>query len=294
MARRPYTRSTELTSIRQQVVWRKIAKLRQTTIDNRSKTSAGWLVGLLLFFSFPAQAEQSSIENSNEKSNPRHRIDLTGVFLDAQVNNSVNGLLGYTFSLNERSNLSVTLPYVDPALNTGGDSGFGDLVTSFSFVPSANISANPWVPRTVGSGIAVSAPTGNADEGRGLDTWVVFPFLGVVLPLSERFFFAPQIGYLHSIDTTVSGGKLRMMTIDTGLSFVTLTGFWVSYFPKFARDLETDDWSINHRLGIGKMFTRNFGLSFDYTFVDRFNFGTDIPAESGFDQLLELNLHFTF
>ena len=257
--------------------------------SGRFALAAGLLACALLLLSGRTEAEQDS-----ESSDSRHRIDFTGVFLDAQSSDAINGLLGYTYNLNQRSNISIALPYLDPDLNTGGNSGFGDLITSFSFVPSAQISANPWVPRTVGSGIAVSAPLGDADEGRSLDTWVVFPFLGVVLPFAEQFFFAPQLGYLHSINRTASGSKLRIMTLETGFSYVSLSGFWASYFPKFARDFETDDWSIDHRVGVGKMFTRNFGLSFDYTFVDRFNFGTDLPIESGFDHLLELNIHFTF
>lgn len=257
-------------------------------ICSRLKIASCYLVCIFLLGT-PVAANEAS-----NKDDPRHRIDLTGVFFEGQSSDSLNGVVGYTYNLGARSNISFALPYLDPDLDRGGDSGIGDLIASFSFVPSARISANPWVPRTVGSGIAVSAPTGKADEGRSLDTWVVFPFLGVVLPINEQFFFAPQVGYLHSIDRTASGGRLRIMTLETGLSYVSLTGFWVSYFPKFARDFETDEWSINHRIGLGKMFTRNFGISFDYTFVDRFNFGTDISIEDGFDQLLELNVHFTF
>jgi hypothetical protein len=36
------------------------------------------------------------------------------------------------------------------------------------------------------------------------------------------------------------------------------------------------------------------GVSFDYSFIERFSFGSNLPGESGFDEQLELNVHFTF
>jgi hypothetical protein len=238
---------------------------------------------------------QDEVENDADGPDaPRHRIDLTGVFLNGETSDSLNGLVSYAYNVTENSNLTLTTPYLDPNLDEGGNSGFGDLVAAYSIVPSVKIGVNPWVPRTVGSGLAVLIPTGNAKENRSLDTWVVFPFLGLVQPLSDRLFIAPQIGYLHSLDATAAGTKLRLVTAEMGFSFVAFNGFWASYFPQFVRDLETDDWAISHRLSVGKKLSQKFGISVDYVFVDQYSFGNDAPQDSGFDKQLEANFHFIF
>jgi hypothetical protein len=222
----------------------------------------------------------------------RHRFDISAVFLGGVNGDSINGILGYTYNMTSNSNFSVAIPYLDPDTATGSNSGLGDTVFSFSFVPLVEVSANPWVPRAVGTGISIIAPTGNANEGRSFDTWLFTPYVGLVIPLTDQFFFAPQLGYVHSLDRTVAGTHLRLAFAEIGVAYVSVEGFWASYFPRFAFDLERDDWAIDHRLSLGKMVTEKFGLSIDYVFVERFNFGSEIPNATGFDSQIELNVHF--
>lgn len=242
-------------------------------------------------------AQDEVLNGSGEDSArdyPRHRINLGALFLDQVSSDSFNGIVGYTYNLTHNANIGVTVPYIDPDTSAAGNSGIGDTIVALSFVPSVRIGANPWVPRTVGTGIAVLAPTGDPDERRSLDSWVVAPYLGLIIPLSEKFFFAPQLGYVHSLDKTAAGTDLRIAFAETGFGFVAFNGFWASYFPNFSFDVESDDWAINHRLAIGKMLSKNFGLSVDYTYIERFNFGSNLPGESGFDRQIDLNVHFAF
>jgi hypothetical protein len=245
-------------------------------------------------YSLADDEDQDDPSVERVRSQPRHRIDVSAVFLDNVSADSVNGVVDYTYNLNSKSNISVSVPFVDPNTSTGGNSGIGDTVMAFSYVPSVTVSANPWVPRTVGSGFAALAPTGSAKDGRSLDTWVLTPFLGLVIPITDRVFIAPQVGYVHSVDKTIAGTDLRLAYGELGVSFVAFNGFWSSYFPKFVRDLESDEWAVNHRLGVGKMLSTRFGLSIDYSFIERFNFGSDLPAQSGFDELIELRMHYAF
>lgn len=225
---------------------------------------------------------------------PRHRIDLTAFFLDTLSADSANGLLGYTYSLTSNSIINISIPYLNPDIRIAGDSGFGDTVFSFSYIPSIKVGANPWMPRTVGTGIAVLMPTGNSSQGRSADAWVVSPYLGLIIPLTDRLFFAPQLGYVHSLDRISDGSDLRLAFAELGLGFVAKNGFWSSYFPKFSRDFESDNWAINHRFALGKMLSEKFGLSIDYSLIERFDFGNDLPGPSGFDEAIELNIHFAF
>lgn len=238
--------------------------------------------------------DRDSRSDGSTRPQPRHRIDISAIFLDSVSADSLNGILGYTYNFTSNSNFNISVPYLDPERGMGGNSGFGDATMALSFVPSVIVSANPWVPRTVGTGVAILVPTGNANEGRSLDTWVVAPYLGFVIPLTDRVFLAPQLGYIHSVDKTVADTDLRLVFGEVGLSFVAFNGFWSSYFPQFVRDLESDKWAINHRFAIGKMLSQNVGVSMDYTFIERFNFGSDLPGEAGFDEQIQVNVHFAF
>jgi len=82
----------------------------------------------------------------------------------------LSGRISYAYSANDNSNLQLSVPYLDPDLDAGGNSRFGDLVAALSFVPSLRLGVNPWVPRTIGSGLTLLMPTGDAKEGRRLDT----------------------------------------------------------------------------------------------------------------------------
>jgi len=245
----------------------------------------------------PLCADDNGANNQSRESKEfiaRHRVDVTTIFVDSISSDSANGLLGYTYNLTGNSNISAVVPYLDPDFEQGGDSGFGDLLVSFSITPFSKLSANPWVPRTVGSGVALWIPTGSERDGRTLGSFIAMPYLGLVIPMGERFFFAPQVGYVHSFSKTVSGTNYRVLTAETGIAYIAENGFWISYFPQVLRDLESNEWAIDHRLAVGMMFSPRFGMSFDYVFVDRYSFGSNLPVEAGFDEQIELSLHFTF
>jgi len=254
------------------------------------------LACIATFFFAAASRAADEVEQPDEAEvlESRHRIDIGALFFDSVSADSLNGTIGYTYNLTSKSNVNVTVPYLDPDTGMGGNSGLGDVVIAYSYAPTTTMTAHPWVPRTVGTGIAVLAPTGDAKKGRSLDTWVISPYLGLVVPLSGRFFFAPQLGYMHSLDKTVGDTDLRLAFAEIGFGFVAINGFWTSYFPRITRDLETDDWAVDHRFAVGKMLTEKVGVSFDYSLVERFNFGSDLPAESGHDELMELTVHFAF
>jgi hypothetical protein len=265
--------------------------------DNGQHRLFGILIVAAACFTFSQSVVANDVEDAESGSTdaaPRHRVDISAVFLDGDSTDSLSGILGYTYTLTSNTILNVTVPYLDPDRSTGKNSGFGDTLISLSFVPVVKVGANPWVPRTVGTGISILAPTGNVDEGRSFDTWVITPYLGLVIPLSDRFFLAPQLGYVHSLDEIATGVDLRLAFAEVGFAYVSFDGFWASYFPRFAFDLERDDWAIDHRVSIGKMVTSSVGFSVDYVFIERFNFGSDTPNADGFDRQIELNVHFAF
>lgn len=248
----------------------------------------------IVLFVWLSAASVAVLADDPEDELPRHRIDIGTSFLNTIAVDSFVATVGYTYNVTRSSNFNVTLPLIDPDTELSGDSGTGDLIAAYSWVPSLRVGANPWVPRTVGTGIAILAPTGSVSAGRSLDAWIVAPYAGLVLPMTDRFIIAPQAGYIHSLDRTADNVNLRLVYTELGFSFVALNGFWITYLPQLVRDLEAADWSTNHRLSIGKMFSRRFGASIDHAWFERFNFGSDVPGERGYDRQVDLNIHFTF
>lgn len=247
----------------------------------------------ICFASGDTMSSATTSDSSVEKT-ARHRLDLTTLFFDEIDSNSATFLFAYTYNLNANSNVSFALPYQDPDVGRAGDSGIGDLNITFSYTPDIALNASPWVPKKVGSGISVLLPTADSTRMGSPDTTIITPFLGFVFPIQSNIAVYPSIAYTHSLKKTAIGTDIRLITAEIGMFYVTPYDFWISYFPSAIRDLETDDTGVNHRLTIGKQITRHFGISFDYSRIDRVNFTIDLPNENGFDKLYELNMHFTF
>jgi len=224
---------------------------------------------------------------------PRHRFDGSFAFLDSADVDSSFLLLSYTYSLKQTVNLSLTLPLIDPDVGTSGTNYEpGDLGIAISWVPFFEISANPWVPKSVGTGLFVLVPTGQAP--RTFDAWVINPFLGFVLPLSDHWFFLPQGAMYWGLDRTAFGTDVEVFSLSAGLTYVSDSGFWATVNAELARDFFFDETAVNWEATVGKMFSPRFGLSadfFNYELLDPF---TGVPLGSTGDTQININLHFTF
>ena len=115
----------------------------------------------IVLFVWLSAASVAVLADDPEDELPRHRIDIGTSFLNTIAVDSFVATVGYTYNVTRSSNFNVTLPLIDPDTELSGDSGTGDLIAAYSWVPSLRVGANPWVPRTVGTGIAILAPTGS-------------------------------------------------------------------------------------------------------------------------------------
>lgn len=209
-----------------------------------------------------ASDNTSTITTSTQpaKKTARHRLDLTTLFLDEIDTNSATLIFGYTYNLNAKSNLSFALPYQDADTGRTGDSGIGDLIITFSYIPSISLSANPWVPKAVGSGVSLLLPTADSDRMENPDATIVTPFIGFVFPILSDFAVYPSLAYTHSLERTAIGTDVRLVTAEVDMTYVSPHAFWVSYAPAIIRDLEIDDTAVNHRLTIRKKDHPTFRL----------------------------------
>jgi hypothetical protein len=233
-------------------------------------------------------------DGSPAASAPRHRLDSSLSFLDTVDLDSLHLEIAYTYSLTPNANLSLTLPLVDGDVDKRGGYGIGDLGLSVSFTPFTAIAANPWVPKTVGTGLAAVLPTGNPDKNRGQGVFVLGPFVGGVFFLSDRFFVTPQLGYFHSFGEPAAGVDIRLGTASIGLTFVSFNGFWVAPLVELARDFEAGELAFNYDIIVGKMFSSGLGVSvwyFDYELLDPV---TGAGRGRAGDRQIAVNLHVTF
>jgi hypothetical protein len=74
------------------------------------------LAMLIVTMGQAADMNENDPLSESESDEPRHRVDISAIFLDSVSSDSVNGLLGYTYSLTSNSNISAVLPYLDPDL----------------------------------------------------------------------------------------------------------------------------------------------------------------------------------
>lgn len=229
-----------------------------------------------------------------EKTTPLNRLDFTAAFFNSVDLDKLTGLLGYTRNLSSNSNLNVRVAYLDSRFGLSGGMGIGDTTLTWSYLPKQRITVGPWFPRVVGSGIAVTLPTGNEDEGRGLGSTILTPFIGTVYSVTDTFSITPNLAYAYSIDPILTGTDVRVAQIELGFTVVRKDGWWGSGFFGYFYDFETDNTSFGTRLSAGKVFTNGWGLAAHYIDIEGFIPGVQPGADPAFNQLYELTVSYGF
>jgi len=235
-----------------------------------------------------------SSEASEEKDIPLNRIDFTSAYLDTVNTDSFTGIFGYTRSVSSQSNLSINLAYLDARFGSTGGSGFGDTTFTFAYLPNAQMSVAPWLPRIVGSGISVTIPIGNEKQGRGLGSAVVTPFIGTRIPLSKSFSITPTLAYAYSTDKIITGKNVRVALLDLGLTWTGKTGWWASIYAGYIRDFESDNTSTGGRISAGKVFANGLGLSAHFIDLETFRPGLPPQIRGQFNQVYEISIQYGF
>lgn len=234
-------------------------------------------------------------EAGQDVTGSRHRADLSLVFHDGLDANSFSGLFEYTYNLGPRSNLGVLVPYLDSKLDEPGGTGVGDVSLTWSWAPFVSVSAAPWIPRRVGSGISLTLPTGNASDLRGLDATILTPFVGLVVPIgATRFSVFPSFTYSHSMGSVSTGEDLRVGTADLGINWLGEAGWWVTVYCTYIKDFESSKTYLNKAISVGRSFGKGWGLSIDLSESEFFLPGENVPGTRSYERDLIVNLHYNF
>ena len=230
----------------------------------------------------------------------KHRLDLTYLDLETFDTNQIYNvvLFGYTRTFNSdmRAGIRTGIAFIQdrpspdsPSTQTINEVGPSDTVLTFQYDFSQRLTASPWVPNTLGLNAQLNIPTGDEEEGLGLDTWLLSFGAGWGVNLVKGFWLQPAIGY----EFTFSEGDLavpsRRAYATVPLIWISPSGFWIGYAPTLAYEREDHKWLHDRGLTVGKMFRNGLGLSLDYGSLDRVG---PVPAPD--DAQLVLNLYYQF
>jgi hypothetical protein len=238
--------------------------------------------------------------NAGDSSNGKHRLDLT--YLDIEASETKDFLnvvlLGYTRTFGSDVRVGVQTGVAFSSNSPSPDSistqkvtedGLSDTIFTFQYDFNERLTTNPWVPDTLGLFAQLSAPTGNADAGLGIDAWMLSVGGGWGFELGKNIWLAPALGF----DSTFAEGDLATATqriyATSPIIWLSESGLWIGYAATIAREVDAHEWLYDGMLTVGKMFSNGLGLSLDYGSIDRVG-----PVKIDDDAQLYLNFYFQF
>ena len=171
----------------------------------------------------------------------------------------------YTQVFATHHQIALTAPLVDEGLDSSINMSAGDLGFGYSYAPGHALNASPWVPSDVGTGFGLSIPTGDPDKGTGLGSYVVAPRLGFIKRLGSDFVISPTITYEHSFKEQADGVEVREWVLGVSIIYVGPRTLWVQWVPSYIADTNLDVGAFETTITVGKLFTRHFAMSLDFT-----------------------------
>jgi hypothetical protein len=259
------------------------------------------LVAATLAGTAASGAEASVVQESiNEEAtsgaatteNPRNRVDFGAERFDAEGGRSLIGFLNYSWVPHSNHALAATVLLIGSEYSETEGSGVGDLRLQYSFVPSAKLTASPWVPTSLGMGFGLIIPTGDPEKGTGDDRWVAIPTIGWVANITKRLAILPTLQYFDTFREGESGQEFSAANLELGFLYVTRSEFWVNYTPSIFRDFEpVEDTNVDHTLILGKQFTRVLAMSLTLGTVERGPVQSE-DFQRGADRRAGLTFHF--
>ena len=236
------------------------------------------LIATALLFTLlpPAEAAQNVVDDPDPKDNgdtnsvsdepapsASQRLDFGIDFYDAPDGSIVRGGIDYTWVPLADHSFAATLPVIDSRLSDVEGSGLGDLLLRYNWVPSLTLTADPWVPNSLGIGLGLLVPTGDAAKGTGGDQWVIAPSLGWAAKIAKRTTLLPQLQYMKSFAEGELAQGLETLSLSADLIHVFQSEFWIQYTPAASYDFEAEQYEFDNLLVLGQQFTRRFALRFE-------------------------------
>jgi hypothetical protein len=212
-----------------------------------------------------AADEQKSKQSQSEPGAPeaKQRLDFGVDYFESSDGTILRGGIDYVWAPLDNHSFAATLPLVDAELAEVDGSGIGDLLLRYNWAPFQTLSASPWVPNNLGTGLGLLIPTGDLKNGTGGDKWVIAPSLGAVVKLGKRSTLLPQLQYLKSFAEGELAEETELVSLSVAFVHVTHSTFWVQYAPEFSYDFEAEQNEFDNLLVLGQQFTRRIAASLE-------------------------------
>ena len=228
---------------------------------------------------------------SQQPPDATSRLDFGIDWFQTADGRVATGGLQYTWAPLTSHSFGAGLPLVDSGISNTEGSGIGDLQFQYNYVPSRKLTANPWVPNSLGLGLGLVVPTGNLEDGTGAGEWVVTPSLGWAWRVGKGFVLLPQAQYSYSFSEEPGVVHTELLAVRLVVLYVWKKLFWVQYSPGFGRDMENGVQGFLHKLVVGHQFTRRLGSSLDFASITHDIPGNEAVSDSTTDYRLTLEVH---
>jgi len=212
------------------------------------------------------QAEALADENpATRAQSAANRLDIAYSFTDDTPNDSAVLQAQYTQIFARQHQVVLQVPFADANTSESPGLRLSDTRLGYSYTPGQELTANPWVPSEIGTGVGLSIPTGDFDEGTSTGSWVMSPRLGFVAVRSTELFIAPSVQYVFSFGEKDEAARISSLVVKAPVTYVGVRSAWFQWTPEYLRSLRADDGAFVNSFRLGKLFTPNLAISLEYS-----------------------------
>lgn len=218
------------------------------------------------------RADNDDSLSALEAQGASRRFDTEVAFLDADGADELSWQLQYTSVLGKKHQLTAVVPFIDSDVGGRLSLRSGDLAIGYSYTFKQEITANPWIPSNIGSGIGISLPTGDLGDGTGSGSTIVSPRLGYVATLGKSMALLPSLQYRRSFARENGAADIKAIAGALPFFYVNPRAFWINLSPIYLRDITHNLDAPGASVIVGKLFLKNLAISLSYTWMPTFAF----------------------
>jgi len=253
--------------------------------------AAVWLAALP--YGSVGAAEQETLSALAAQAATR-RFDSEISFLENEQSEQLSWAFQYTSVVKKKHQLTAVLPLVDPDAGNRLSLRNGDLTLGYSYTFQQEITANPWVPSNIGTGIGISLPTGDLGDGTGSGSYIVAPRLGYVAKLGRSMALLPSLEYRRSFASEHGAIDVKSIAGALPLFYVNRNAFWINLSPLYFRDISHGLDAPGASIIVGKLFLKHLAVSLTYSWLPSFSVDDTGDSRTEYDSSLIFGFHIPF
>ena len=230
-----------------------------------------FLASLLAACAGGLQADDDMAQLADLFPTGRHLTELTYTRIDTVFGDQDVWIPRYTYAYSTSLRLAASVGYVESAPSDAGRDRGGqtDSVFLLQYDPSAQLTANAFVPDTVGLTMALQAPTGDHDKGIGEDLWAAQLGAGWLVDFPWDFWLLPSLQHEWTFSEGQDAQERERTDLGLGLYWLFPFKAWLGIEPGFAYDHVLDDSAFDWSIVLGKVWSSGWGVDVRWTNADR-------------------------